>query len=183
MLQILQDVKVLLQMIGIIVMIQKKAFIGNVYLNGNNLVECQGHCDSDDNCVGYLKCFQREGNAPNPPGCQGTATNDWDYCYDPKKAFIGNVYLNGNNLVECQGHCDSDDNCVGYLKCFQREGNAPNPPGCQGTATNDWDYCYDPKKAFIGNVYLNGNNLVECQGHCDSDDNCVGYLTEFLGSR
>eukprot|EP01084_Bolivina_argentea_P213904 363174_1 len=63
---------------------------------------------------------------------------DWDYCYDPNRAFVADVNVNGNNLVEwveCQGDCDSDNNCIGAgdLKCYQRVGAAPNPPGCQGT--------------------------------------------------
>eukprot|EP01083_Nonionella_stella_P085797 238025_1 len=150
-----------------------RAFIGDVSVNGNNLVECQGDCDSDNNCIGNLKCHQRNGNAANPPGCQGAAKYDWDYCYDPTRAFVGNVNVNGNsgdvsvngnNLVECQGDCDSDNNCAGDLKCYQRVGAAPNPPGCQGTAKYNWDYCYDPTRAFVGDVSVNGNNLVECQG-------------------
>eukprot|EP01084_Bolivina_argentea_P213907 363183_1 len=98
-------------------------------------------CDSDNNCIGNLKCHQRNGNAANPPGCQGAAKYD-------------------------QGDCDSDSNCVGHLKCYQRVGAAPNPPGCQGTPKNDWDYCYDPARAFVDDVNVDGDNLVECQGDC-----------------
>eukprot|EP01084_Bolivina_argentea_P061679 112756_1 len=135
-----------------------RVFVHDVNSNGNNLIECQGDCDSDSNCVGNLKCFQREPNAPNPPGCQGTATNDWDYCYDPARAFVDDVNVDGDNLVECQGDCDNDNNCIGNWKCFQRDGAAPNAPGCQGTPRDNWDYCYDPNRAFVADVNVNGNN-------------------------
>ena len=28
-----------------------------------------------------MGCHQRSGNAPGPPGCNGTPQDDWDYCY------------------------------------------------------------------------------------------------------
>ena len=46
-------------------------------------------------------------------------------------------------LGECQGDCDDDDECEGDLVCFHNEnGDAHVPPGCSGTGTADWDYCY-----------------------------------------
>eukprot|EP01083_Nonionella_stella_P166183 554850_1 len=146
---------------------------GNPISNGQ---ECEGDCDGNAQCSENLLCWERNPGDPNPPGCSGIPTPDWDYCYDPNRAFVADVNVNGNNLVECQGDCDSDNNCAGDLKCYQRVGAAPNPPGCQGTAKYNWDYCYDPTRAFIGDVSVNGNNLVECQGDCDSDNNCIGNL-------
>ncbi|CAB9509200.1 FG-GAP repeat [Seminavis robusta] len=44
---------------------------------------CQGHCQSDDDCVGSLKCFERSWPNPieAPPGCQGEGVPRIDYCY------------------------------------------------------------------------------------------------------
>lgn len=36
-------------------------------------------------------------------------------------------------LELCMGDCDSDDDCAGNLKCFQRDANVA-VPGCQGGA-------------------------------------------------
>ena len=45
---------------------------------------CAGDCDSDRDCAGNLKCFQRNTNGPGPPGCAASGIyNDYDYCYDP----------------------------------------------------------------------------------------------------
>eukprot|EP01084_Bolivina_argentea_P310784 537831_1 len=61
------------------------------------------------------------------------------------------LYITGNpisNGQECEGECDTDyDECSGNLLCWEREGNQQQlPPGCEGTATDNWDYCYDPNK-------------------------------------
>lgn len=45
---------------------------------------CEGDCDSDSDCAGHLKCFQRNGNGQGVPGCSASGlANDYDYCYDP----------------------------------------------------------------------------------------------------
>ena len=50
--------------------------------------------------------------------------------------------INGFNLARCTGDCDSDTDCLGGLKCFQRSYGDPIP-GCTGNgADDDWDYCY-----------------------------------------
>ena len=130
---------------------------------------CQGDCDSDRHCRNGLKCFFRSGNDPNPPGCQGQAISSVDYCYDPRSSPVfpsptprpptprpytapsGNTLdlVQGGNCDrgqcgQCQGDCDSDKHCKNGLKCFFRNRNAPNPPGCDGQATRSVDYCYDP---------------------------------------
>ena len=54
---------------------------------------------------------------------------------------------NDNSAVElkaCIGECDSDSQCAGNLRCFQR-GNGEPVPGCAGDGEGmNWDYCYDP---------------------------------------
>ena len=36
-----------------------------------------------------------------------------------------------NQMCACEGNCDTDANCLGHLKCFQRDKSAP-VPGCDG---------------------------------------------------
>jgi hypothetical protein len=55
---------------------------------------------------------------------------------DPSSAY---------SLGRCEGDCDSDGDCEGSLKCFQRSG-LQRVPGCSGTSSK-WsgiDFCYDP---------------------------------------
>jgi hypothetical protein len=39
-------------------------------------------------------------------------------------------------LDRCEGDCDSDNDCLGNLRCFQREGKQHIVPGCTGI--NNW---------------------------------------------
>ena len=148
---------------------------------GTNLEICQGDCDSDDDCIGKLKCFQREGDGSNAPGCQGNPSTNWDYCFNEQRAFLSHASADGTNLGECQGDCDSDADCIGSLICYQRDGDGANPPGCQGSAETkkDWDFCFDEGRATVGDVHVDGTNLDECQGDCDSDNHCIGNLKCF----
>jgi len=113
------------------------------------LDECQGDCDDDSSCSGDLICFYNEvGETNTPPGCSGTATDNWDYCYDGTLIYdveVDPTYA----LDECQGDCDDDGDCSGDLICFHNDNGATDTPsGCSGTATANWDYCYDSGFAF-----------------------------------
>ena len=51
---------------------------------------------------------------------------------------------NCEQCEECEGDCDNDDQCAGDLVCFYNGAGETNvPPGCHGTASNNWDYCYN----------------------------------------
>jgi len=117
------------------------------------LGQCEGDCDSNDECVGDLTCFHNiNGDANVPPGCSGTATSNWDYCYETPTLHdvAGNPI---DPLNECQGDCDNDDDCAGELKCFHNTGGASDvPPGCQGNAQANWDYCYQGDGTTNANV-------------------------------
>jgi hypothetical protein len=106
----------------------------------SNLVlsECEGDCDYDSDCLDNLQCYQREVGDPLPPGCVGDVESGYDYCYNPEIA-VSNLVRN-----ECEGDCDSDDDCTNNLLCWQRDNGDPAPPGCDGNAKLDYDYCYDP---------------------------------------
>ena len=114
---------------------------------------CEGECDNDAQCKGDLKCFLRTGFTP-VPGCSGTGIEDWDYCYDA----TGSEELDGDddnwasNTLDACNKCDTDEQCKGGLKCFQRE-HGETIPGCIGTGGGDeWDYCYDPNWSAAGPV-------------------------------
>jgi len=47
-------------------------------------------------------------------------------------------------LNECQGNCNSDADCEGSLRCFQRDNDVKFVPGCDGVGSGRDDYCYDP---------------------------------------
>jgi len=49
-------------------------------------------------------------------------------------------------LALCEGNCGSDNDCMGNLVCFQRDGDV-SVPGCTGTAVTDHDYCISPAYA------------------------------------
>mmetsp|Transcript_6598 Transcript_6598/g.10078 ORF Transcript_6598/g.10078 Transcript_6598/m.10078 type:complete len:262 (+) Transcript_6598:985-1770(+) len=48
-----------------------------------------------------------------------------------------------NKCGRCKGDCDSDSDCAGNLKCFQRDDDTAIP-GCNGNGATTYDYCYDP---------------------------------------
>ena len=50
---------------------------------------CEGDCDSNDDCDEGLLCFERDEEGDLPPGCSGTATGDWDYCYEAGTGYVG----------------------------------------------------------------------------------------------
>ena len=62
--------------------------------------------------------------------------------YDGTSLFnIGND-IDKEAYSLCQGDCDRDSDCFGYLRCFQRSGFT-SVPGCDGTGISGNDYCYD----------------------------------------
>jgi len=159
-----------------------------------NLFACTGECDADSQCKAGLKCFQRS-NSETIPGCTGAGSGkDWDYCYDPKwkpgtvtvvpVALGGTNDAKAKNLPACVGECDADSQCKAGLKCFQRTGLTP-VPGCTGTGSKDWDYCYDPKgsKTLSGGNVGGAKNLATCTGECDADSQCASGLKCFQRSN
>ena len=63
---------------------------------------------------------------------------------EPKEliGFDENYHRDAGILPRCTGDCNSDDDCLGDLKCFQRSYGGP-VPGCTGNGAADtMDYCY-----------------------------------------
>ena len=73
------------------------------------------------------------------------AYTDVDYFLCDAPPHLVDVEVNPDyTLEECEGDCDDDSDCEGDLVCFHNvDGSSDVAPGCQGTATANWDYCYD----------------------------------------
>ena len=107
------------------------------------LADCRGDCDSSDDCESGLVCYQRSG-FDAMPGCKGEPHYDTDYCLDTTRNFNKLVFLGQKGpFGRCSGDSDSDSDCVGTLRCFQRDGEVNNVPGCPGRAVDNVDYCYE----------------------------------------
>ena len=135
--------------------------VGNDGNPGNTfpLGECEGDCDSDNDCEGEFVCFQRDAGDP-VPGCYvgngDSLNNHYDYCVRPQTYVSSNqLAFKGNNgspssafpLEQCQGDCDSDSDCADGLVCFQRDPNE-EVPGCEGGLddSSSADYCIAPEE-------------------------------------
>ena len=70
---------------------------------------------------------------------------DVDIPYDtPLIELSGGNGNSATNLQACTGECNTDNDCAGSLKCFQRTYGEPIP-GCKGYGSErESDYCYDP---------------------------------------
>jgi hypothetical protein len=179
-----------------------------VMLGGNpseTLGLCEGDCDSDSDCEGDLVCFQRT-SAERVPGCSGTGYIQYDYCIQapptaaPSAATlspsfapsqyvplplvrVGDGDYSNQKLARCEGDCDGDSDCEDGLVCFQQDAlEAPPIPGCTGTDSSDWDYCFKPPAGEPALVTLGADpseTLGLCEGDCDSDSDCEGDLVCF----
>lgn len=99
-----------------------------------------------------LICFQRDFEPRSVPGCAGDAfqigNGDDDFCI---QASSNTLNLRGDNgepasafpLGNCQGDCDTDDECAGNLQCFDRA-EFEDVPGCTGFGVSGFDYCFNP---------------------------------------
>lgn len=157
---------------------------------------------TDSECQGTLTCFQRRTGDPGPYGCVGTTEASTDYCFDASdipSGFLARVANDGDPsslypLERCLGDCDSDEDCMGSLECFQRRSSDPGPPNCSGNTDGSTDYCYDrnddgdddddttvPPPGTLGRVANDGEPsslypLARCLGDCDRDNDCSGSL-------
>ena len=78
------------------------------------------------------------------------STNDADEIAAPLELTdVAGDLASGGTIEKCQSDCDSDNQCAGDLRCFQREAYEPIP-GCAGAGSEGWDYCYDPQDEMDG---------------------------------
>lgn len=144
------------------------------------LLKCEGDCDKDAHCdLGY-SCFKRDENE-SVPGCSGFGISAKDYCYEPPPGHlvvkgIEGLPASSFPLGECQGVCDTDGDCELGLSCFDRKPGIV-VPDCLGEGVGDHGYCYRPPPGVLvrfgnGGKPASAFPLGECQGECDSDDEC-----------
>jgi hypothetical protein len=127
--------------------------------DNDNCDACEGDCDSDKQCKGNLKCFQRN-NDREVPGCNGAGISGRDYCYEgtttssktqTSSTVMTNIFgrLSGPGCSKsrpcgvCEGDCDSNDECAGNLICYQKPGPG-SVPGCSGYDISNTDFCVPP---------------------------------------
>ena len=123
------------------------------YILGTSLSTCEGSCQIDTDCPGSLTCYINTEEDGKIPGCEGLGTEGWGYCILPRHrppedstttGFLiidDSAGLNGaSDMLQCQGDCDYDRDCLGNLVCIMRE-EKTSMPGCSGKAVDFWDYC------------------------------------------
>jgi len=169
-------------------------YIGDCYPGQCGI--CMGDCDYDSDCPDGLKCFKRD-DYQFVPGCTRGGIHDdegADYCFEPSNSsmpdevnYIGECRqgLTGR-CGECEGDCDYDADCSEGLVCFQRE-DGETIPGCTGGSKYDIeakDYCFAPKLPteagvlnYVGECDDTSGPCGECEGDCDSDDDCGAGLS------
>jgi hypothetical protein len=79
---------------------------------------CQGDCDTDDDCLDELVCFQRE-YLERVPGCSGQGTASYDYCVAP---IGGSVAVDDGEVAAC-----TDD----AFTCPDGSSVGREPPSCE----------------------------------------------------
>jgi hypothetical protein len=129
-------------------------------LFSKQLGQCEGDCDSDDDCAEGLYCFQRDGKSTFVPGCSGFDDSRTDYCTGktaarnppsfPRPLPILFVFeenppdISNLPLQHCQGDCDKDSDCADGLICYERPPHETSIPGCSGISITRTDFCIDP---------------------------------------
>ncbi len=127
------------------------------FLSSKKLGECEGDCDSDEDCEEGLYCFFKDSDTTYVPGCSGSDTSRTDYCTkrtETSPSFsrpLPILFVFPENppdisnlpLQRCQGDCDSDSDCAEGLVCYQRPPHRTTIPGCEGISTTRTDFCVD----------------------------------------
>lgn len=181
----------------------KVKFVGNpCNEDGQSCEICTGDCDEDSDCEGSLRCVQRSrtDGKERVPGCRwgrgsearSIRKTDNDFCFQPKTIpgkinYVGECSAEGYLCKECEGDCDTDDDCEGDLICLQRA-RFGSVPGCRGRRgsrdVRGKDVCYKPPDErpeikFLGDPFCNFRDNPTCEictGDCDHDDDCTGSL-------
>ena len=87
------------------------------------LTECQGDCNSHQDCAEGLFCFQRNSNEMPVPGCMGSAPSVADFCIDMKYMMI-----NGNTEVAIEEDADAEAEMEFEEEAWEEEtADAPSP--------------------------------------------------------
>jgi len=181
------------------------------------LGHCEGDCNSDDDCDEGLYCFQRDSSVTSIPGCVGSDTSRTDFCVASLPGRTGSSGINQitrlpvlsfQKLGQCEGDCNSDEDCAEGLYCFVKDEQMTSVPGCSGFDNSRTDYCtirtesrldVSPPTPTNNNpvptdhtatppllfVYpenpppISNLPLQVCQGDCDRDSDCASGLICF----
>ena len=134
---------------------------------------CQSGCQIHDDCQSGLVCYKRNGDDPaiavgkDIPGCTSRPESDGDddaaaeiqvpvhddvqdeinYCISPSSQNFTHLTYIGQRgpLGTCAGDCDTDDDCIHGLLCYQRKDRPYDIPfKCLGNPWGSVDYCVEP---------------------------------------
>jgi hypothetical protein len=157
--------------------------------------ECSGDCDSDNDCVGDLRCNQRKTKTglENVPGCVWGADSDDqrlddnDFCFMPTSEpgvinYVGECNSDGYLCGQCEGNCDGDSSCGEGLVCVERQGFEA-VRGCSGEGglrdVYGKDICAEPEETnFLDSLTYNEDGCnptspcSKCEGPCTSNSDC-----------
>ena len=167
---------------------------------------CDGDCNKDSDCIGHLKCFQRNPGDEGAPfdQCSGYLLGDYDYCYDPTPDTPVETANKGSNpsqlLGRCEGDCDTDKDCGNGLVCFQRGYSTGLPVSRTGTSYSSYNYkgyeywhCNDfkapsngPKESASWGLKITNTNdpfyeetiELECARRCRQDGETIIFHVE-----
>lgn len=99
---------------------------------------------------------------------------------------LGNSGCHPGHLCgQCEGDCDSNDDCLPGLKCYQRHRSSDTVPGCTAGGSgdvSDHDYCYDPNS--IGALW----SRTDCEWYgrapfCPFVDVCPDHLERLSSAQ
>lgn len=167
----------------------------------------EGQCTSNYDCYPGLRCAVRSSGEAVPGVDTSLIPQDTNVCY--QATVIGSLGFPGTpSGSEClvaegrvcqrgQGDCDSDSDCAGELRCFQREHSEAVPgvkTGVQTGISGHFDVCYDIQDIVWAyspdaNIGTGCTPTAPCAiggADCDVDGDCYSGLTCFqreLGER
>ena len=112
------------------------------------------HCTPEDDYPRVLAFWIHANSASGQGFYSQYANYENNYNYD----LVDYGVTPGRTLYECEGDCDSDSECASDLVCFYNGAGQTNvPQGCQGSAKDNYDYCYDTTNFNQRNV---GGSLI-----------------------
>jgi len=122
----------------------------------------------------------------SPPSASSTTNEDSKHRSLQSWAYE-NISSTGTNLGICQGDCDSDNDCMDNLKCWQRDRGDAGPSQCTGEAFSWYDYCYDPDAptGYFANLHIDEifiittHNSLALPGQVFSPNQNHGLATQF----
>lgn len=125
------------------------------------LNECKGNCQSDADCAQDLKCFFTNEGVDTVTGCNGQIEAGRNYCYLPGHIFL---IIAGEDqepesaypLRQCEGNCQSDEDCAQGLVCFMRD-EFEDVTGCYGDGEQGANYCIAANETTL----VNNETVIE----------------------